>query len=454
MSYKKALTGLMIPYCLNLIHTNKEIKLNRHGLYKLLPVYKLVSCYIYLLFLLATPLRLQAQKGLQPGATLYAGHFQNTQHNAYKPFLQALGFKPILISFCNTLCKDCSHQFERLKNLSRQFGKKVFVLAVVKQTQKDLQNYFEKYAIDKEELTVITDDSILHRLFPFHYVSHNVWVDKNGIIKAITEGDYLSVANIKKLINGELQLPLKDDYLIYDYKKRIITNQAFYYSGFSGFQPGARTGYAFDTIAQAVRLYAFNYSIPSLYLIAFGKNIFFPLNRILLQVQNKDRYLHNKSKYSTKQWYERFSYSYEQVLPLYLTMQDRRQKLIADLDSHFNLKGSIQNRNMPCYVLRCTDSALLSTKGGAFKNTLSGTSVKQLINAPINQLVYVLDKNSAIPVLDETGFNGKADVQLPAQAVTSLLDYNQILQKHGLILQLAERELEVLVITEKSKAHE
>lgn len=416
-------------------------------------MYKLLH-YVFFILIIAIPNLLPAQKGLQPGNVMRMGDVTTSAHAAYKPIQKALGNKPIVISFCNTLCKNCRKQFNTLTALQNQFKNKVVVVAVVPQSKQALQDYLQINNISQLNIPVITDDSLLNKLFPHRYVSHNVFINKKAVVQAITESEYLTAANIVKLINENLQIPLKNDFAVYDYKKRILAVTDSFYTGFSGYQQDARTGYAFDTTAAAVRFYAYNYSIPALYLIAFGKNIFFPANRIVLEVSNKDKYQHNKSHYSSRTWYQNFSYSYEQVLPASLSQQQRKQQLVADLNKHFNISGSIQNRSMFCYVLRCTDSALLATKGGAFKNTLSSASVKQLTNAPINQLVYALDKNSAIPVLDETGFKGKADVLLPAHTVNSLLDYNQALQQHGLILQPAERELEVLVITEKNNPYE
>ncbi|MCH5685580.1 hypothetical protein LWM68_15765 [Niabella sp. W65] len=76
--------------------------------------------------------------------------------------------------------------------------------------EKFLNNYKNNFGIN---MISITEDQEIKKLFPHYQIPHYVWINKSGVVAAITTADYVNAENVRKLIlNETLSLPTKNDY--------------------------------------------------------------------------------------------------------------------------------------------------------------------------------------------------------------------------------------------------
>ncbi len=169
-----------------------------------------------------------------------------------------------------------------------------------------------------------------------------------------------------------------------------------------------------------------------------------PLNRIIYQNVASD-------KFRISNWAEEKqekAYCYELSLPLFF--EDRaRAIMLQDLQRLFGTGARIEKRNILCYVLSTIPGKLkLQSSGSKTENNFQSAIIvgKFMNNSPLFSLLDYLEQiPGSLPVIDETGFTGRIDLQLNnnLQDIPAL---NYALLKYGLQLQRAERAIDMLVL--------
>lgn len=407
MSYKKALTGLMAMLCL-------------------------ISNGI-------------AQVALSPGDKLPEQVFHS---------IKAQKGSALLISECNTLCKDCIKVFTTLHRLQKHYKNRLQFIPVVKEDKSALDKYLSRTS-QQVLLNIVTADSVVHKYFPYRYVPHNIWVGSDGVIKAITAGELVDTVYLNELLQNSLSLPLKDDFLEFNSKDALIKqDKASFYTAVTGYQPNIKPRYGFDTTDRGVRMYFINYPLVKLYLAVYGHALFFPANRIIIEGANVTDYIYHSTAGRFSSWNQKHSYSYEQLMPLNISRQERLDALIAVLNTYFGINGRMEKRMLSCWVLKCINAELIQKGRGHYINTLAKPTGKVLSNGTVATLVWELDKQSPVPVLDETGITHKINIELSDISLQNVEQLNRVLKNYGLILEKNERMLDVFVLTEKKKSYE
>lgn len=127
-----------------------------------------------------------------------------------------------------------------------------------------------------------------------------------------------------------------------------------------------------------------------------------------------------------------------------------RKKMIADLETCFNVKTGWEKRRKKCMVIRKSIHYFPTYKEGKIDATwgdsslqINGISMERFVALMGDQKVF---RNSDYPIVDKTGFKGKLGRIMIDSA---FLDYNglkQELVKFGLELTIEERDVPVVVI--------
>ncbi len=159
-----------------------------------------------------------------------------------------------------------------------------------------------------------------------------------------------------------------------------------------------------------------------------------------------------KSGYLTE-WERKHQYSYECLLPVRAKLEDVYSWMRHDLDAMIGLKSSIEKRKVSCLVLKIKDENL-------FKSQAQSPRPKRFValgqeeeapfmqNAPLENLVLALNRLPGyLPVLDETGYTGPADLRF-AKPLNNLASLKEELEKQGLQLKNEQRELELFILKE------
>lgn len=122
-----------------------------------------------------------------------------------------------LLDFWASWCGSCLKVIPRLDSLQKQFGSKLRIIMVNPSLAADDSAKLEKALLrvagtkrQQFNIPVAVADTTVSSLFSFHSLPHYVWVNRQGVIVAITNSAQITPANIKAFTKGrKLNLPLK-----------------------------------------------------------------------------------------------------------------------------------------------------------------------------------------------------------------------------------------------------
>lgn len=376
--------------------------------------------------------------------------------------------KVVIIDFWSTWCGSCIEALPDMEKLQEKFGDRVAILPVTYQKKAEILNFIQHNKFLKgHKITSVVDDQVLSQLFPHAMLPHEVWIDTNGKVLAFTDVQYVNEKNISAILNGEkVSFSEKDDMLNYDGNTPLIQlnqnitafekgNIKLSYSAVSPYLPGIPSAYGVkdDSIQQTRRTYIINFPIVRVYLLAFGKLLTLPDNRIILEVKDPAMYHFDKAKSYLAEWSKTGVVCYESVLPFGISDSLRIRMLTQDMNKYLNLNGRMEKRRLKCLVMSRADttSGLLKTNGRiGRRNTLhSNEPIKQLRYAHLDNIIWELnDVPGSLPAVDETNFSSEVDMDLKISSFANLDEVRAAIKPYGLTLQEASRELEVFVLSE------
>jgi thiol-disulfide isomerase/thioredoxin len=371
-----------------------------------------------------------------------------------------------ILNILATWCTSCLHNFPKLDSLQRKYADRLQVLLVNAHDTRDdkakLTAFFTKRKTksgDRYILPTLVKDSITSVLFPHKGVPHYVWIDKNGIVRAITESEHVTSENIEAFINGSnLNLPVRKE-LEYDFTKPLFVNgngssneNYTYRSLLAGYLDGLPSsgGTFTDEDGKVIRISDINTSILSLYRLAYDELGPVYNNRIILNVQNPAKY-HLKGPWDS--WKHEFSVSYELILPP-CSKEEAKKAMQEDLKRYFGLSVVKERRITPCLVFRKKEipEKIISKTSDISESNIydDDNSPKYLHNRSIAELVRYLNSELAIPAINETGFDKKINIDLPAD-LSDVKKLSAALKKYGFDLLEESREIEFFVLSESKK---
>jgi len=372
--------------------------------------------------------------------------------------LYAFKGKLLILDFWDTWCATCVEALPRLDSLQKAFGDSICILPVTSQEENAIRKFLQQNLYLKGlPITTATGDTTLRRHFPHTQLPHDVWIDKNGKVCAITDTQYINTRNIRAVLQGKIpSWAVKSDNTGFDENKPILglARLTGFYSALTPYLPGLPPvfGTREDTLAHTVRTYAVNFPILKLYMMAWGRLLYFPPNRICLEVKDSTRFLYDPQNTYRADWDRKNSYVYESILPANTPDSVRLSVMRQDLDRFLALHGRMEKRKLDCLVLSLSgkDTSLFRSRGGKAINTLNAASgTKELRNAKLSNILWQMNRQrGSLPVVDETGYTGKADLRLDVASFNDIPKVQAALAPYGLQLKKAVRELEVFVLTQ------
>jgi thiol-disulfide isomerase/thioredoxin len=126
--------------------------------------------------------------------------------------------KPLLLDFFATWWSGCIGALPYFNRLQQELKDSLQVMVVCSEPESKIKRLLQNNPLLKNiSLPFITSDTILYNLFPHHAIPHEVWISREGIVKAITIPEYVNKENLQKLVAGRpLHLPVKIDEQRYD----------------------------------------------------------------------------------------------------------------------------------------------------------------------------------------------------------------------------------------------
>ena len=394
--------------------------------------------------------------------------------------------KLILFDFWGVYCSSCIEQMPHLEKLQKEFGKKIKIIIVTKNSKSEVDKLFERinghvspeitYAA--KHLPFIVEDSLLSVLFPHDGIPTHVWLDSAKILKGIAYDNSTTAENIHAFLIGKrirldemsmAEINTSNPLSWVNGDNKFVDQLKCYSFIFSRIKhkyggDGEVTPLIDSATNKIVGLSCLNMSIADLYKLSWfhykSPNIGILNNKILLQVKNKDKFYPPKKSSEYFDWADTRLFSYAIKLPL-KNADEIYNSMRQDLDSYFHYQSKFEYRKIKCLALkRISNEDKIMTKGLKSKQEVVVRSNEVHLNIQNTPMSYlfsriesvIIYKDSYIPFFDETKYKGNIDINLPWSddiKNISISTLRNSLRKYGLDLVQEYKILRMLVISDQ-----
>ncbi|WP_345949033.1 TlpA disulfide reductase family protein [Mucilaginibacter sp. PAMB04274] len=368
--------------------------------------------------------------------------------------------KLLIIDFWATNCGSCIRAMPKMDSLAKKYANKLQIIAVSYEKQSIVASFLKRNPVGRSmTLPIVTDDVRLKKLFPHRILSHEVWINENGIVAAITAPEYVNEVNVQALLTHQpLNLPVKTDIMAYDYNQPMVSNSStITYSALDHYKSGVapKFGALTDSSTSRLRFYIVNFPILQMYLLSLDHLLYFPKTMMQIEVKDTSR-LKMPSGITREPWKRLNTFCYETVQPSGTPIGRLKEIIRLDLNRFFNLNGRMEKRKAKCLVLQRfnKESRLLATPQSVPLNSLhSRDSIKVLSGGSISNIIWELNEvPNGLPAIDETGIQENVEMHLPIKSFANIPEVNRALDKYGLMLKEEVRELEFFVLSDTQAA--
>ncbi|WP_161964009.1 TlpA family protein disulfide reductase [Chitinophaga flava] len=369
--------------------------------------------------------------------------------------LTAFNDKPLIIDFWNTHCAPCIALIPQLDSLQKAYKNQFNVLLVTSEKEEAIKSFLKKNETLKSlKLPIVYAADTIRNMFPHFGEPHDVWIDKAGVVQAITNMYELLPENFEKFIHGNaLNLREKKEMLdeetligkpllIVDEEKNSGKNK-LYYSWMGTYNPLVPSMTLSDfKIKGARKLICQNFSATVLYKIAYSMYKDNGPIEIIYACKDSLRLIDNNRTGDNRFCFEIYMRDSSE------TDDKIKTQMQKELDRFFNLKSIIKKENVskPCYVLtRLKNNENFKNKDNARADRTDKDNNIILKNVPIQG--FIASRIYAIlshDMINETGYRGGLDLVLPN--TTDVSKIKQSLNQYGLDINLEVRSDNTVVL--------
>lgn len=377
----------------------------------------------------------------------------------------------LVLDFWERSCGTCIASMPKLDSLQRAFGDRIKLLSVTWESEANIVDFFNKNRFLKEYNPPVhrasaVDDRILRSYFRYQTNPHVIWIYKGRVV-AITGYEHITSTNIQEVLDGKtVNWPLKNDsfdpmypLMRLDGLSAEVRDSPFYgYSVLTGTSNSMQIGLGGlflkqDTVRNSSRLAFFNQDLSSIYQILLyatkpsvtedemkkdaNKIPYLPHPaRRILEVKDISRF-RNVNQEDQVVWDSKNHFCYEMEKHGLVDQQELAKQALIDINNRLHLNGRYEKRKVNCLVLVKTDKPLSDT----LPTGKGGMSIPALV---MMNLDYT---QKYPPAINETGLGFDVELNMLPYDGT-IAGFRKEIQRHGLDLIEAEREIEVLVISD------
>jgi len=362
--------------------------------------------------------------------------------------------KWLILDFWETYCMACIAAMPYFDSLNREFNGDLEIVLVTKSNAPQIQKFLNRSPMAKNtNFKFIIQDSLLNGYFPHLIIPHEVWIDPQGTVRAITGQDEVNAQNIRDVMNSSnSKMRQKKENMSWEkesisetgYTDRLLFRSILTSYDANTPKSGWFTRQQSDSSENKKKLdgiehvYFSNYTPIQLFYHTYmfwkyGASGNLNPNRIIVNVSDslkmlryanpnlkipfipKAPYLNYKNQ---KDYYQANWFSYDLSLPRSMPDSIVFSYVFDDLNRYFPIKAKIEKRAVECLVLQLHDNAetkkLLKSNGGRRQNKIDSKSLI-LKNCSFKEFVSKMIKFKSKPLIDETGIDYNIDLDLDFQ---------------------------------------
>lgn len=341
--------------------------------------------------------------------------------------------KPVILEFWATWCGPCIPAMKKLDSIQTKFEDKIEIITISAEKNERL----EKFIKSSNTSLRIVSDTTHNANFKYKTIPHSIIIDKNGIVRAITNPENINVNVIENLIsNNEIELDLKDDFYIdpnLEVKTIKTVANSDYRIELKSFDQEKRGG---SRILKGIEgningIEMWNSTIPRLY-------------QTLFDIASPSRIIYKDSLSENDFPYEK-EHQYNLTIEVSNKYQEKWREIgIEFLNENFDVNAKMGIETLETYVLKNVDNKIKESNSNSSEYMFMGTILKTK-KIRMSQLAEYLENFTSIPVLDKTNLNGEYDIELNWQAEDSKTLHTE-LKKYGLKFEKSEEKLPVEIM--------
>ena len=376
----------------------------------------------------------------------------------------------LIIDFWATWCTSCIRGIAGADSVLKEFNNEVMVLPVTYEDIVTVKRFTAKNKVlsNLKLLYGVNDTILMGKAIPFRVLPHEVWINKDGIIKAITYPDEVTKDNITAFVNDEqLNVEGKVDEMEFDFGKPLaFRNNKFMYrsilgpykEGVSSFTVSSPNAVAYQSGTRLNRFMMTNTSVLGLYYAAYSQsreNI--KISRVDMHVRDPKAVNPYLDKNVNRKWKWEHLYCYELILPGAVAKDELFAAVFEELNRCLAYRGTVESRLTDCFVLVNTDPGKNPcSKGDKPRLSWEAGVLKKLVNKKMDMLTEYLNWNMEMPVVDESGITEAIDMEIEVhpilkegEVVFELEPLRKSLMQYGLDLVKKKRVVPFLMIRDK-----
>lgn len=409
----------------------------------------------------------------QPIPQLELTHVMNYPNNRLK--LSEFKGKLVILDFWGMKCSACISAFPKIDSIQKKFGGQLQIIAVNTESEDSTKTFFKKHPkIKLPGIPFVTQDKLLNRYFPNNFYPWHVWIDKDGVIRHITQGYNATAENIQAFLENK-KLDIID--LRYqgtaEFRSSKINNsllqKASFYSLIVPYEPVTTITKSRLTDSATNKLIGLSYhgvSVVQLFKLAFeqGGKYNFQLSNpgytgnVILNIKDSFRYVFPSNPQQYDWWYTHYGYDYALKVPLNLSDQVFAI-MQQDLVRYFRLNAKVERRKVKCLVLeKIAGENKIQTRGGIPATNFGRPNQTDIyfVNQPFQTFFSFLNglidyQSLFTPFEDGTGYQGNIDFSIKADDMPDLGAIKSNLLKYNLKLVEKEYVTNVLVLSDEKE---
>jgi len=365
--------------------------------------------------------------------------------------------KLIVLDFWATWCASCIQGFPKAERLQEKYAEEIKVLLINPDQSRDtpgrINETFKKYEKQygyRPSLDLLLHDTIFQQLFPHNALPHIVWIDKEGVFRAGSDGSFLNETTVSAALQRDFTgIDQKDDLRFKD-KHPLITEMdnanRIASTLLTGYVPGLGIRPQHVVKREGLTVYQIaNHTLRYLYHIAYEDEFkgIFADRWVFSGPVTKDFTAHFKIFGK-----DRSKFCFEASFPTRFTEYQARKLLREHLEHTFGVRAVRKSTLKEVFVLKATaDVRGFKSYGGIPETQLDPSQGDMYVrNVSLRTLMNcfgdLLNKSFEV----ETDMDIKVDFLFPHD----ITDFNEkklitYLQDNGIAVKQESKELEYVL---------